>query len=117
MTEAPAKDSKVAGTVAVTASVTAIACGVCCVLPFTLPAAALGMIGGLLAFFESAFRWVRWAAVLAVGAGWVWVLLQFNQTRRRPAKSTLTIMTLATVALMLALMWPMLEGPLIRLLR
>jgi hypothetical protein len=114
MTEASAKDSKVAGTVAATASAAALACGVCCVLPFALPAALLGTFGSAFAFFESAFPWMRWAAVLSVAAGWLWVLLQSNRNGRRPAKSTLAVMALATVAMLIALMWPIFEGPLVR---
>jgi hypothetical protein len=117
MSHASVKDSKVVGTVATTASVAALTCGVCCVLPFALPATLLGALGGTFAFFESAFPWMRWAAVLSVAAGWAWVLLQSIQTALRPAKSTLMIMGLATIATVLALMWPMFEGPLIRLLR
>jgi len=115
--EASAKDGKVAGTVAVTASSAALACGVCCVLPFALPPAVLGTVGGVLAFFESAYSWMKWVAVLAVSAGWAWVLLQSIQPHRRPAKSTLTVMAFATVAVMLALMWPIFEEPIIALLR
>lgn len=117
MTETVANDSKVPSAVAATASLAAVACGVCCVLPFALPAALAGTLGGVFAFFESAFPWMRWAAILSVSAGWLWVLWQSMQTGRRPARSTLLVMSFATVALAVAMVWPMFEGPLIRLLR
>ena len=117
MTETTTNDSKVPGAVAATASLAAVACGVCCVLPFALPAALAGTLGGVFAFFESAFPWMRWAAILAVSAGWLWVLWQSTQTRKRPALSTLLVMLFSTVALVVAMMWPLFEDPLVRLLR
>ena len=117
MTEASAKDSKAVGAVAATASAGALACGVCCILPFALPAALVGSLGGVFAFFEEAFPWMRWAAILSVAAGWLWVLGQSWSTRRRPARSTLITMTFATAAMVIALMWPMFEKPLVGLVR
>lgn len=117
MSEATTKDSKVPGAVAATASLAAVTCGVCCVLPFALPAALAGTLGGVFAFFESAFPWMRWAAILAVMAGWLWVLWQSLRTGKRPARSTLLVMMFATIALAVAMMWPLLEEPIIRLLR
>ena len=117
MTEASAKDGKIAGTVAATASSAALACGVCCVLPFALPAATVGTLGGVFAFFESAYSWMRWVAVMAVAAGWAWVLLQSARAGQRAAKSTLVVMAFATLAMVLGLMWPMFEEPLTRMLR
>jgi hypothetical protein len=117
MTERVAKDSKVPVAAAATASTAAVACGVCCVLPFALPAALAGSLGGVFAVFERAFPWMRWAAIIAVAAGWLWVLWQSKQTSKRPSASTLLVMAFATAALAVATMWPMLEEPLIRMLR
>ena len=117
MTEPAAKGSKVPVAAAATASAAALACGVCCVLPFALPAALAGTLGGVFALSESAFPWMRWAAIVAVMVGWLWVLSQSLQTGKRPARSTLAVMAFATVALAVAVKWPMFEGPLIRLLR
>lgn len=117
MTKTVAQESKAPIAAAATASTAALACAVCCVLPFALPAAVAGALGGVFAFFESAFPWMRWAAIISVAAGWLWVLMQSNQTGKRAAKSTLIVMAVATVALAIAMMWPMFEGPLIRMLR
>ena len=110
-------DKKAASAVAITASGAALACGICCVLPFALPAALLGTFGGVLAIFASAYRWLTPIAVFAVASGWLWVLHQSRSTRRRQARPTLSVMTLATIAMLLALAWPMFEEPLIAMLR
>ena len=116
MTEASTGEKRAVTTAAATASTAAVACGVCCVLPFALPAALLGTFGPVFAFFERAFPWMTDLAVLAVLAGWSWVLWQSWRSRRRPAASTVIVMATATAATGVALAWPSFEGPLIRLL-
>lgn len=117
MTETLSKDSKLPTAVAATASLGAVACAVCCVLPFALPAALAAALGGVFVFFESAFPLMRWAAILSVSAGWLWVFWESIGTGKRSARSTLVLMTIATIALAAIMMWPALEGPLIRLVR
>lgn len=113
MTEARAQGTKAASAVAVTASMAALACGVCCVLPFAVPAAILGSIGGVLAWFAEAYRWLTPIALVAVGAGWAWVGYQSWRARRSPAHSTLLVMTFATIMMVAAWIWPMFESTVI----
>jgi hypothetical protein len=117
MTEDALPSNKTAGAVAVTASTAAVACGICCVLPFALPAALLGSVGGTLALFADAYRWLTPIAVVSVLAGWAWVIYQSVSTGRRPARSTLVLMIVATVAMVVALLWPNFEESLIAALR
>jgi len=109
--------NRTAGAVAATASTAALACGVCCVLPFALPAVMLGSVGGVLAWFIEAHRWMTPVAVLAVLAGWAWVGYQSHRSGRRPAKATLVIMALATIVMALALLWPSFERTITMALR
>ena len=109
--------SKAAGITAVTLSTGAVACGVCCVLPFALPATILASTGSLLAWFVKLHVWVTILAVLSVAGAWGWIAWQTRRTRRRPATSTLFMMGAATVLLTVAVLWPLLEKPLIRMLR
>jgi hypothetical protein len=109
--------SKAAGVTAVTLSTGAVACGVCCVLPFALPATILASAGSLLAWFVKLHVWVTILAVLSVAGAWGWIAWQTRRTRRRPATSTLFMMGAATVLLTVAVLWPLLEKPLIRMLR
>src|SRR5918998_6097498 len=107
MTEARTQGTKTESAVAVTASTAALACGVCCVLPFAVPAAILGSIGGVLAWFAEAYSWLTPIALLAVGAGWTWVGYQSWRTRRYPAPLTILLMTFATIMMAAAWVWPM----------
>jgi hypothetical protein len=115
--DAKPQDNRAVGAVAATASVAALACGVCCVLPLAIPAAMLGSVGGILAWFSHAYSWMTPVACAAVIAGWLWVAYQSKRSGKRPAKATLLIMSFATVMTILAYMWPMFEGPLGSLLR
>ena len=109
--------SKAAGITAVTLSTGAVACGVCCVLPFALPATILASTGSLLAWFVKLHVWVTILAILSVVGAWGWITWQTLRTRRKPATSTLFMMGAATVLLTAAVLWPLLEKPLIRMLR
>lgn len=109
--------SKAAGAVAVTASTAAVACGVCCVLPLALPAVMLASVGGTLALFANAYRWLVPVAMLAVTAGWLWTGWQSLSTKRRPARRTLVLMLFATGMMAIALLWPNIEPVLIAMLR
>jgi hypothetical protein len=109
--------SRAVGVGAAVIATGALACGVCCVLPFALPAAALAISGGVLAWFGGSYPLATMIGALAVLGGWGWVGLQTMRARRRPARSTVVVMTLATLILVLALAWPGLEGWIAGLLR
>jgi hypothetical protein len=116
----PSKESpgsKAAGVTAVTLSTGAVACGVCCVLPFALPATILASTGSLLAMFVKMHVWVTILAILSVAGAWGWIAWQTRRTRRKPATSTIFMMGAATALLTVAVLWPLLEKPLIRMLR
>jgi hypothetical protein len=109
--------SKAAGVTAITLSTGALACGVCCVLPFALPATVLAGSGAVLAWFVKIQLWAKIIAVLSVLGAWGWIGWQSRRTRRRPALSTLVMMGMATTVLTVSMLWPLLEKPIIRLLR
>lgn len=118
--KAPSKEppgSKAAGVTAMTLSTGAVACGVCCVLPFALPATVLASTASLLAWFVKLHVWVTILAIPSVVGAWGWIAWQTRRTRRKPATSTLFMMGAASVLLAVAVLWPLLEKPLIRLLR
>ncbi|MEH2523777.1 MULTISPECIES: hypothetical protein [unclassified Bradyrhizobium] len=108
---------KAAGLTAVTLATGAVACGACCVLPFALPAVAAAGTGSILAFVASAHVWVTGLAVLAVVGAWSWIVWQSMRARRWPAASTLYMMAVATVLLSVAVLWPLIEHQLARVLR
>lgn len=112
-----ATPNKAVGAVALTSATAALVCGVCCVLPLALPAVILGSVGGVLAWLSNAYAWLTPISVVAVISGWGWVIIQSVRTDRRPAHSTIATMAFATFAMILALMWPMVEEPISSLLR
>lgn len=109
--------TRLASTVATTTAIGAIACGVCCALPFALPAIVLAGVGGVIAWLGQAF----WEALSLAGAlvtiAWAWVAFDSIRSRRRPARSTIRAMVVATIALSVALAWPVLEPHILRALR
>ena len=109
--------TKAAGVTAVTLATGAVACGVCCVLPFALPAALLASTGTVLALFVKMHLWVTILAILSVVGAWGWISWQSRRTRRKPATSTLFMMVAATVLLTVAVLWPLIERPIIQALR
>ena len=109
--------TKAAGVTAVTLATGAVACGVCCVLPFALPAALLASTGTVLALFVKMHLWVTILAILSVVGAWGWISWQSRRTRRKPATSTLFMMVAATVLLTVAVLWPLIEKPIIQALR
>jgi hypothetical protein len=72
---------------------------------------------GALAWFAGLMPWLTAIAMLAVACGWLWVTLLTVRARRRPAVSTLLTMGASTVLLTAALAWPLLEGPIMGLIR
>lgn len=116
--DAPAVQGKAAGVTAVLATTGAVgACVLCCTLPVAFPAAALALMGGGVAFLGIAHKAMTLAGLVAVLVAWGWVWWQSRRTGRRPARATLRLMGLATALLILALAWPLVEGPLLALIR
>jgi hypothetical protein len=113
----PEPGTRIARATAALAATGALACGVCCVLPFALPAAVLAVSGGVPAWFGSIKPWFTAVAVIAVASGWLWVALQTKRTRRRPARSTILTMSIATLLMLAAVAWPLIERPILHLLR
>jgi hypothetical protein len=100
---------RAAGTAAAMTALAAVACSACCILPFTLPAVILASAGGAIAMLDHAHGWVTRMAVVAVGCAWLWIGWQVRKTQRRPARSTLAVMLLATFLAVLAASWPTIE--------
>jgi hypothetical protein len=109
-------DRIVAATAAATAT-GALALAVCCVLPFALPAVAMAAGGGVIAWLVRAQGWMMDLALIAVAGGWIWVGWQGLRHKTRPAASTLGAMGAASLLLVLAAVWPMVEPIVIQLLR
>jgi cytochrome bd-type quinol oxidase subunit 2 len=99
---------KAAGAAAMTA-LAAAACTACCILPFTLPAVVLASAGGLIAILDHAQGWITRLAILAVVCAWIWIGWQVRKTQRRPARSTVRVMVLATLLTAAAASWPIIE--------
>lgn len=108
---------RIVGTSAALAAAGALACGVCCVLPFAMPAAILAVSGGALGWFAKATPWAMRIALLAVLGGWVWVAIQTARSQRRPARSTLLTLGIATGMFAAAAVWWHFEREIIDLLR
>jgi hypothetical protein len=108
---------RAASAAAATVAIGAVACGVCCVLPFALPAVVLAASGGVLATFANAFWGALYLAVVMVGTAWLRVIVDTRRSRKRPARATLTMMAVATAALVAASFWPTIEPHLIAVLK
>ena len=109
--------SRASSVAAVTTAAGAVACGVCCVLPFALPAVVAASAGGTLAWVGRAHGTMTLIASAIVVAAWISVGAQSRRARTRPASSTLYLMSIATAALALAIVWPRIEPYFIDLLR
>ena len=99
--------ARMASTAATTLAIGAVACGVCCALPFALPAVVLASTGGLIAFLAQASWWALYLATVMVAGAWLWVARDLKRTGKRPARSTVLTMSLATIALAAAMLWPL----------
>ncbi len=93
------------------------ACALCCTLPVAFPAITLALLGGGVAFLGPVHKAMTVGGLLAVFAAWAWVWLQSRRTGRRPARVTVRLLLLATALLAIALAWPLVEVPLLALLR
>ena len=109
--------SRLASTAATTTALGAIACGVCCVLPFALPAVVLAGTGGVIAWLGQAFWGALYLAGALVAIAWGCVATSSIRTGRRPARATVRAMLVATAALGIALVWPVVEPHILRALR
>jgi hypothetical protein len=114
---ATASTDRVVGASAALAATGALACGICCVLPFALPAVVLVVGGGVVSWFAKATPWAIAIASLVVLAGWAWVIVQSVRTKRRPARSTLLTLALATAVFAAAALCWHFEREIIHLLR
>jgi hypothetical protein len=112
-----APTDRVVGASTALASAGALVCGICCVLPFALPAAALAVGGGVVSWFAKATPWAMRIALVAMLAGWTWIIVQSVRTRRRPATTTVLTLGFATVMFIAAAVWWHFEKDIIRLLR
>ena len=109
--------SRLASTAATTTALGAIACGVCCVLPFALSAVVLAGTGGAIAWLGQAFWGALYTAAALVTIAWAWVATSSIRTGRRPARATMRAMLVASAALGVAVMWPVVEPHILRALR
>jgi len=107
-TKAAATASVAASSASVTA-LAAAACTACCVLPFTLPAALLALVGGSIAVLDHAHLWVTRLAVAAVIAAWLWIIWQRRKTQRPVARTTMALMIAASPLTAAATSWPWTE--------
>lgn len=94
---------------AITTAAGVLACGVCCVLPIAIPAIALASAGGAIAWIGGEQRWAAAIAGLVVTTAWGWIGLQSLKARAKPSRRTLYMMVVATVVLVLGLLWPRIE--------
>jgi hypothetical protein len=108
--------AKAVSLTAATLATGAVACGACCVLPFALPAAALASTGSVLAWLAGAHAWITGLALVAVLGAWAWIAWDAARSQRRPARSTLYVMTAATILTTVAVLWPLIERQIVRAL-
>ena len=108
---------RIVATIATATATGALALAVCCVLPFALPAVAMAAGGGVIAWLARAQGWMMGLALIAVAAGWIWVGWQSLRHNARPATPTVGAMGAASLLLVLAAVWPMVEPIVIQLLR
>jgi hypothetical protein len=108
---------KAASITAATLATGAAACAACCILPFALPAAALASIGSIIALFEHAYRWMTDLASVVAIASWAWIAWQSLHNSRKPSTLSLSIMVMASGIITIALLWPLIERPIIEALR
>lgn len=97
-----------AGAAAVATSATAVAaCAACCALPLALSALAVGVGGAALAWLEAASGWMTGISIMVVAAAW---LMLSRRGGSRPARSTLLMLTIASLLTAAALLWSLVHG-------
>ncbi|MEP7085891.1 MAG: hypothetical protein ABI884_01040 [Gemmatimonadota bacterium] len=77
----------------------------------------MSFAGALFAAFAHVFWWALLIAIATVVAAWGWVGWQSYTTRRRPARATILAMSGASVLLLVALSWPLMESYIIAVFR
>jgi hypothetical protein len=87
----------------------AAACAAACVAPLALPAVLLAGTGTALTWLAGAHSWMTALATIAAAVAWLWIWRQASRSGTRPSSATLRIMGIATLLLVLALVWPLLE--------
>ena len=94
-----------------------LGCAACCVVPLAFPVLALGASGAVLAWFAGAHMWITGVALLIVLAAWAWLAWRTFRRGHPLARSTVIMMTLSTLMLALALLWPRIEPTLMAMVR
>lgn len=94
-----------------------IGCAACCVAPLAFPVLALGASGAVLAWFAGAHMWITGLALLIVLAAWGWLGWRTLRRGHPLARSTVIMMSLSTLMLALALVWPRIEPALMGMMR
>ncbi len=117
MENAHSQHGQAARVAATSSAAAAIACGVCCVVPFVFPAVAMTTVGAGIAAFAGMYWWAMRAAFGAVIVGWLWLAWAGFRDRRRPGRSTWRSMSGATLVVLLAYGWSVLEPHVITVLK
>lgn len=100
---------------AVTAAAGAVfAWAACCVLPMSLALAGLGLSG--LGWFAAQRTWITLAALAVIGVGWIvtWRrarMCQVDSTCAAPSRLGIGLLGVATVLVLLALIWQPIVEP------
>lgn len=94
-----------------------LGCAACCVVPLAFPVLALGASGAVLAWFAGAHMWITGVAFMIVLAAWGWLAWRTFRRGHPLARSTVIMMTVSTLMLALALIWPRIEPALMAMLR
>ena len=114
---APSSERAVGVTATATSTTAVLSCSACCVLPLALPATALAGAGATLSLLETASPWLTLFSVGVVLAAWIIVWRQSAATGKRAARSTIIMLSISTGLTVIALVWPLIEGDLVTLLK
>lgn len=105
----PTSPDRAARVAVKTSAVAALACGVCCVVPFVFPAVALTTFGAGVAAVAGVYWWAMRLAILAIVAGWLWLLIDALRRGQRPGRATFLAMASASLFVLLAFSWSRVE--------
>jgi hypothetical protein len=112
----PVHTGRLAGAAMGSSAAAVLACSACCVLPLMFPAIAASASGGIIAWLAGAHHGITAAASVIVVIAWLWVWRESAKRKARPAAFTLTMMSLASISLIAALVWPRVEAFLVPML-
>lgn len=90
--EGATRGCQCAAATALTVSAGALACGACCLAP----ALGLAMSGAALSWLERGGPLAAAISSTLVAAVWLWIIVVFRRTRRRPSLGTISTLSLAT---------------------